>query len=733
MPRPWYTYPLLAFGILMLLVALGRPAVGVTSVAPGGLLGPKDRIAIVRPGSPLERAGAQVGDTFVSAEYVVVQEALTPNLRSLQWRNGIPRSGNLILKRGESSFQRSLHPVAPTWPVRFGWWLVGVLNFWLVALALALFWQRPRDGSARLLGMVLLSAPVFAFPREPPVIALALFAHFYTLFPPVDPPPRRLRLRLFVGIYLPLILAIIVAGGMQEQGRGPDSAGLLGLVTLAFALYSLIRVMRRRRHASAEEEPLYQTLILAAAATLAAALIGILQPLWLINDQFIPANLLPASLFAIAVGRLVFRLRAMEVRLVARKTLQYLLARWTLGTLLLGPGLILVWLLGRLSVTGEAKPVEVFALLLLMLVAAMLLRWRHSVLRNIDRRFFRDAEMTRQRLVELAADLGGQPDAEAVLQMLESGVREALHPNWLRFSIPDAGANPDAALAIPLRRREHDFGYLELGPREADQAYGSEERGLLAAACGQAAMALENARLSAALLARQREELSTRTAGVLAGAEEERRRLAADLHDQVLPELRQIAAELDRIMPEANGIAPDLKAVEAEVRGTMDSVREVMEALRPSALDMLGLSDALESYLRKGAARCSPPMAVSVRRMGEEPELTQEQSLALYRICQEAMNNVFKHSGAARAGLEITNDERGLSVAVWDDGRGVDADAAPGEGHGLGNMRYRADLIGAEVSWSRPPAGGTCVEVRLVFNKRTPDMRDAHPTAGTAS
>jgi signal transduction histidine kinase len=254
---------------------------------------------------------------------------------------------------------------------------------------------------------------------------------------------------------------------------------------------------------------------------------------------------------------------------------------------------------------------------------------------------------------------------------------------------------------------------LHLGPKESNQPYSSEERALLEAAAGQAAMEMENLRLSAALLSRQREELTARTAGVLSGAEEERRRLAADLHDQVLPELRQIAGEAARLREGADGLAPDLKRLEGEVRGAMDSVREVMEALRPSALDMLGLGDALEGYLRKAAARRVPPLAVSVRRSGPEPTLTPEQSLALYRIVQEGINNVVKHSGAARAGLEIACQDGTLSLVLWDDGCGLPVEADAGCGHGLGNIRYRADLIGAQVAWTCPPEGGTRLEVTL--------------------
>src|SRR5206468_2464675 len=101
----------------------------------------------------------------------------------------------------------------------------------------------------------------------------------------------------------------------------------------------------------------------------------------------------------------------------------------------------------------------------------------------------------------------------------------------------------------------------------------------------------------------------------------------------------------------------------------------------PSALDMLGLPAALESYIRKGAGRCTPPIAVTVRHAGEEPSLSPDQSLALYRICQEAINNVLKHSGASHAGLEIANGANGLTLVIWDDGRGLDPESSTGAGH----------------------------------------------------
>lgn len=737
MSRPWYTYLLLTLGVFSLLAALFRPTVGATSTAPGGVAQGAERRLLVGPISPLARAGVRSGDRFVHAETVYVDEGPGPHAaapRPLRWLRDIPRPGEITVRRGEKTLQFTVAPISPAWPLRLFWLLVALLNLGMVTLALALFWQRPREGPATLLGLVLLSAPVFAFPGEPRVFALLFAAHFFTIFPtstaaPTSPPRsrwRRIRWDLVFGLYLPVLLFGLIGLGLFEDGKVTDAVGVFDLMALILAAYSLLKILARGRRAASEQRPLFHTLALAAASIMAAVVVGVSERLWFVSDQLVPANLIPAILFSIAVTRLVFRLRVLEVRLIARRTLQYLLARWTLGTLFLIPSFLLVWQSGQQSVSQTpAQGGAVLGYLLWMLVAALLLGKRNSVLRNLDRRFFRDVEAARESLLRLARGLGGSTDEGAVLATLERGAWQALRPLRAATGPPDAPPPFAADLSVPIRRGEKLLGWLHLAPKENAEPYSAEERALLEAAASQAAMEIENLRLSAALLSRQRTELTARSAGVLSGAEEERRRLAADLHDQVLPELRQIAGEAARLKGLANGMAPDLERLEGEVRAAMDSVREVMEALRPSALDMLGLGDALESYLRKAAARRTPPLAVSVRRSGLEPELTPEQSLALYRIVQEGINNVLKHSGASRAGLEIANQDGVLSLALWDDGRGMPPESGLNGGHGLGNIRYRADLIGARVAWDHPEEGGTRLVVALNLSD-TPS-----PRAGT--
>ncbi|MBI3911769.1 MAG: GAF domain-containing protein [Armatimonadetes bacterium] len=727
MPRPWYTYLLLFAGSLALLGAMARPLVGGARAAPGALvLGPERRL-YVQPGSPLSRAGVLTGDRWVNGETLTVAGAPSRIGQWVQWSSGVPRAGWAEIIRQGKVLRLAVQPAAPAWPVHLAWWALALLQGGLVAVALALFWQQPRDGRAVLLGLVLISAPVFAFPRAPRLVALALAAHFFSIFPAAPRQKPQCPWRMAVAVYLPLFLFGLLGAGLVREGRTRAAAGLFDVIGIGYAIYGLAIVLAGWRRADEASRPIIRALTVAAGAILAAVLVGISQQMWAVPDQFAPVSLLPAALFGAAVAHLVFRLRALEVRVVARRTLQYLLARWTLGTLFLLPGFLLVWRLGQISVThARGRPAEMVPYLVWMFIVALLLGKRQEVLRDLDRRFFRDVDMTRQTLIRLAQNLGGQTDAKGVLRALEQGVRQALHPTLVRFVFPDGAPEKQAELAIPVSRGQEVWGTLQIGPRESGLPYTTEERQLLVAAAVQAAVALENARLSAALLERQRAELAARTAGVLAGTEEERRRLAADLHDQVLPELRQIAAQAERLKHCPGDIASELEHLEAELRGAMNSVREVMEALRPSVLDMLGLGDALESALRTGAARCAPPLAVTVRRVGEEPTLTADQRLALYRICQEAIHNLFQHSGARHAGLEVQHADGALILVIWDDGCGLDLEQAAGvpKAFGMANIRYRADLIGARVRWSARETGGTRVEVCLPLRETPADSVD---------
>lgn len=202
-------------------------------------------------------------------------------------------------------------------------------------------------------------------------------------------------------------------------------------------------------------------------------------------------------------------------------------------------------------------------------------------------------------------------------------------------------------------------------------------------------------------------------------AESERKLLAADLHDQTLSDLRELARIARRLVD-----LPDEK-MSPEVRDglgyivtglgeAMNEVRRAMENLSPSALDTLGLLPALENCLSRAASACERPFATRFACLIKEEEvrLTEIEELLVYRIVQEAINNISSHAHARSVELLIARVGDDLFIRVVDDGRGMTESGELGRARGLENMRYRARLIGASLTWLRGMGGqGTAVEI----------------------
>ncbi|HXG92202.1 MAG TPA: ATP-binding protein [Blastocatellia bacterium] len=203
--------------------------------------------------------------------------------------------------------------------------------------------------------------------------------------------------------------------------------------------------------------------------------------------------------------------------------------------------------------------------------------------------------------------------------------------------------------------------------------------------------------------------------------ERERKLLAADLHDQTLSDLRELARLARRLFEKPanemsqevrNGIARIMVGLEA----AMDEVRRAMENLSPSALDTLGLVPALESCLERASQSSEwifkTRFACLVKE--EDINLPETEQLLVYRIVQEALNNISKHAAARSVELLITKLGDDLLIRVTDDGRGMTASGNLRRARGLENMRYRARLIGAELTWLRATGErGTVVELRV--------------------
>jgi two-component system, NarL family, sensor histidine kinase UhpB len=191
----------------------------------------------------------------------------------------------------------------------------------------------------------------------------------------------------------------------------------------------------------------------------------------------------------------------------------------------------------------------------------------------------------------------------------------------------------------------------------------------------------------------------------LEAQEHERQRVARELHDEVGQVLTGVMLELEQAA-RAGGEAQLVTARES-VRHALEEVRRIARELRPEVLDDLGLQSALRSLCTAAAAHDG--LRVERRlELGDEA-LSPEVELVVYRIAQESLTNVLRHSGASEVLVALGSVDGGLRLVVRDDGRGLPADVAAGGG--ITGMRERALLVGGQLSVSTVDGGGT--EVRL--------------------
>jgi two-component system, NarL family, sensor histidine kinase UhpB len=197
----------------------------------------------------------------------------------------------------------------------------------------------------------------------------------------------------------------------------------------------------------------------------------------------------------------------------------------------------------------------------------------------------------------------------------------------------------------------------------------------------------------------------------LAAQESERLRIARDLHDEVGQSLTGVMLQLQHVI---DGRPDDVRAAaehaREDVRSSLEEIRQIAARLRPEALDHLGLPSALAA-LTTDVARQS---GIHIRRRIESNlrHLPPEEELVVYRIAQEALTNIARHSGATRAELELGHEDGRLVLTVRDDGRGVDTRSKP-LGSGIRGMRERAVMVGADLHIGKPEGGGT--EIRLAL------------------
>ncbi|HWC10988.1 MAG TPA: GAF domain-containing sensor histidine kinase [Acidimicrobiales bacterium] len=254
-----------------------------------------------------------------------------------------------------------------------------------------------------------------------------------------------------------------------------------------------------------------------------------------------------------------------------------------------------------------------------------------------------------------------------------------------------------SGLYAPLRARGNLVGLVALEHHEPGR-YGRRELRLLDGFLGTAALAIDNARWFARL----------RTMG----ADEERVRIARDMHDRVGQSLAAVAFRLDRLTTRARGheLEPELAQLRTEVRGVLGDVRDTLSDLRTDVSDEQGLAETLDSFLERVRVRSKLEVEFARRERGRLPLLQERE---LWQIAHEAVVNVEHHARASQLTVRWECDGRDALLEVVDDGRGfVPGRTGREDSYGITGMRERADAIGATLE-ILAGAGGTTVRCRV--------------------
>jgi len=211
------------------------------------------------------------------------------------------------------------------------------------------------------------------------------------------------------------------------------------------------------------------------------------------------------------------------------------------------------------------------------------------------------------------------------------------------------------------------------------------------------------------MLARLELERREATGRVLEAQESERLRIAQELHDQVGQELTAVLLLLSRVEGRTQeALRGDVREAQDAVRASLEDIRQIAVELRPEALEDLGLASALAVLCERFAERSG--LEVSQRVAGDLPPLSREAELVVYRVAQEALTNVARHSGARSAEMALALRNGVLALTVRDRGRGM-GESTPA-GTGIRGMRERAALVGGSLEISRNRPGPGC-EVSL--------------------
>ncbi len=268
-----------------------------------------------------------------------------------------------------------------------------------------------------------------------------------------------------------------------------------------------------------------------------------------------------------------------------------------------------------------------------------------------------------------------------------------------------------SVLTRPIQNLARAAGRLRKGDVEhRAEVMWDDEIGGLAVAFNQMADSIERYRREVKHKEESRRALLEK---LVEAQEEERRAIALELHDQLGQSMLALLLDVHNL--ESNGELSKKRAeeLEGQIRWLSDEVRRIARQMRPGLLDDLGLDCALASYVEDTAKRSELAIDYHCLRPEGLERLPSELEVTLFRIAQESVTNILRHSCAQQASVVLYRSTNDATLVIEDDGDGFDVEKANGNCLGLMGMRERATLLGGELSVQSRPGSGTTIRARM--------------------
>jgi predicted ATPase/signal transduction histidine kinase len=268
--------------------------------------------------------------------------------------------------------------------------------------------------------------------------------------------------------------------------------------------------------------------------------------------------------------------------------------------------------------------------------------------------------------------------------------------------------NPKSLMSFALMHQQKLAGILYLENNLATGVFSKDRTALLLSLSSHIAIAIENARMY--------QKVKNLSGQILSAQEEERKRLARELHDGLGQSLLAIKLNLQMLEAKAFQKTPELKKsfmeVLTELSKSIEELREISMDLRPSFLEDIELGDVIQWHAKKFEQRTKLQVIVEVEKIQNLQSNIKEN---LYRIYQEAINNIVKHARSNRLVISLSQSESIIRLSISDDGQGFNANVVEKNSIGLGlkTMRERAELLGGSFIINNTPNTGTTVIVEV--------------------